>query len=288
MLGYRTRACPTRRPTRTRSASPRADLDEAVGRLVAIIRRTNAAGDRHLRRRPDGLPASRPPPGARHHRCPPSSRPATPTGIPTPGEPWQPLKLYYTAWSRQRIVAMHEKLLELGIESPFDDEWFDAARRRTSRITTKIDIAGYVDVRREALLAHATQIDPNSPFWFGLPPEVVRHRPSVRRLRPRRESRVAGARGRRLGTGRRCTKRTSVDRGHGGRRPAMPKWLTQEWLDERPEAGRRPARAPGRVGPHAVRRHRRSRRRRPLLLGARERQAAREPARRRSTTPSSR
>ena len=29
------------------------------------------------------------------------------------------------------------------------------------------------DIRKEALLAHATQIDPNSPFWFGLPPEVT-------------------------------------------------------------------------------------------------------------------
>jgi hypothetical protein len=23
-------------------------------------------------------------------------------------------------------------------------------------------------------LAHATQVDPTSPFWFGLPPEVMR------------------------------------------------------------------------------------------------------------------
>ena len=28
-------------------------------------------------------------------------------------------------------------------------------------------------MRREALLAHATQVDPESPFWFGLPPEVM-------------------------------------------------------------------------------------------------------------------
>ncbi len=27
-------------------------------------------------------------------------------------------------------------------------------------------------MRGEALRAHATQVDPNSPFWFGLPPEV--------------------------------------------------------------------------------------------------------------------
>ncbi|MBV8957229.1 MAG: mycothiol conjugate amidase Mca, partial [Actinobacteria bacterium] len=30
------------------------------------------------------------------------------------------------------------------------------------------------DVRRNALLAHATQIDPTSPFWFGLPPDIAR------------------------------------------------------------------------------------------------------------------
>jgi len=27
-------------------------------------------------------------------------------------------------------------------------------------------------VRRKALLAHATQVEPESPFWFGLPDEV--------------------------------------------------------------------------------------------------------------------
>jgi mycothiol S-conjugate amidase len=27
---------------------------------------------------------------------------------------------------------------------------------------------------QEALRAHATQVDPHSPYWFGLPPEVAR------------------------------------------------------------------------------------------------------------------
>ena len=31
---------------------------------------------------------------------------------------------------------------------------------------------GFADVRADALRAHATQVDPDSPFWFGLPPEV--------------------------------------------------------------------------------------------------------------------
>ena len=29
-------------------------------------------------------------------------------------------------------------------------------------------------VRKKALLAHETQVDPKSPFWFGLPDEVAR------------------------------------------------------------------------------------------------------------------
>jgi hypothetical protein len=40
--------------------------------------------------------------------------------------------------------------------------------------STAVDISDYADVRRQALLAHATQVDPTSPFWFGLPPEVAR------------------------------------------------------------------------------------------------------------------
>ena len=45
---------------------------------------------------------------------------------------------------------------------------------KTEPFTTTIDVAGYTAVRAEALKAHATQVDPNSPFWFGLPPEVMR------------------------------------------------------------------------------------------------------------------
>ena len=41
-------------------------------------------------------------------------------------------------------------------------------------VTTSIDIYGYQDVRRDALIAHRTQVDPNSKFWFGLPPEVAK------------------------------------------------------------------------------------------------------------------
>ncbi len=96
-----------------------------------------------------------------------------PERYPDAGEPWQPLKVYYSAWARARIMAMHEKFVELGIESPFDEKWFERPSQ-DHRITTRIDVAGLEHVRREALMAHATQVDPTSPFWFGLPPEAAR------------------------------------------------------------------------------------------------------------------
>ena len=96
-----------------------------------------------------------------------------PDRYPEAGEPWQPLKLYYTVWSRARVLATHQKFLELGLESPFPKEWTDGERPEP-HITTSIDVSEHADVRPEALLAHATQVDPSSPFWFGLPPEVAR------------------------------------------------------------------------------------------------------------------
>jgi mycothiol S-conjugate amidase len=96
-----------------------------------------------------------------------------PDSHPDAGEPWQPLKLYYTMWSKARVMAMHEKFLELGLESPFGQEWLDRPGQ-DDRITTRVDISEFADVRPRALLAHRTQVDPESPFWFGLPPEEAR------------------------------------------------------------------------------------------------------------------
>ncbi|HEY5246109.1 MAG TPA: hypothetical protein VIJ60_10615, partial [Acidimicrobiales bacterium] len=96
-----------------------------------------------------------------------------PSRYPDAGPPWAPSKLYYTVWPRRRMLAMHEKFLELGLESPFDDQWL-ARMQRTEPQTTSIDLTGFADVRADALRAHATQVDPTSPFWFGLPPEVLR------------------------------------------------------------------------------------------------------------------
>ncbi|MGQ0840823.1 mycothiol conjugate amidase Mca [Actinokineospora sp.] len=96
---------------------------------------------------------------------------------PEAGEPWSPLKLYYThGFSRARLVAMHEALLAAELESPYG-EWLENWKPErgdiSERVTTRIECADYFKVRDAALLAHATQIDPESR-WFAVPMEIQR------------------------------------------------------------------------------------------------------------------
>ncbi len=97
-----------------------------------------------------------------------------PGKYPDAGEPWQPSRLYYVFFSGQRIIELHQKFLEAGKESPFGEEWI---KRASSWVENdhiiRVDVTGYTHIRREALLAHTTQIDPESPFWFGLPDDVI-------------------------------------------------------------------------------------------------------------------
>jgi mycothiol S-conjugate amidase len=117
-----------------------------------------------------------------HIRCHEISVPAfeaagDPDLYPEAGEPWTPLKLYYThGFSRARMVAMHEALLARGIESPYSEwleKWTEERGDIAHRVTTKIECAEYFEVRDAALIAHATQIDPKSR-WFAVPLDVQR------------------------------------------------------------------------------------------------------------------
>jgi mycothiol S-conjugate amidase len=104
---------------------------------------------------------------------------ADPDRYPGTGEPWQPLKLYYDrGFSRAKIMAFHEAMLAEGRESPFADwlkEWDkdDAEPRPEPVVTTRVDCAQWFPVRDRALLAHATQIDPQG-WFFTIPMEMQR------------------------------------------------------------------------------------------------------------------
>ncbi len=93
-----------------------------------------------------------------------------PARHPGPEQPWTPLKLYYHVWARGRIQAFHEHLLSLGVESHFG-EWLERRDTDTDRpITAQVECSSYFPLRDRALLAHATQIDPDG-FWFAVPRE---------------------------------------------------------------------------------------------------------------------
>ncbi len=101
-------------------------------------------------------------------------RPATPTPSPRRASPGSRRSSTTRCGRGPASCETHEKFLELGLESPFGEDWFKRPSQE-ERITT-VDRArrASADVRSDALLAHATQVDPTSPFWFGLPREVMR------------------------------------------------------------------------------------------------------------------
>ncbi len=97
-----------------------------------------------------------------------------PDAYPEAGEPWHPLKLYYHhSFHWERTKALHDEMVRRGLESPYAErlkEW-KADPAHAARVTTRVPCSDYFPVRDKALLAHATQIDPEGP-WFACPLEV--------------------------------------------------------------------------------------------------------------------
>jgi mycothiol S-conjugate amidase len=171
LLGYRDSGMPDSEANANPEAFANVDFDEAVGRIVAIIRSTRPQVILTYGDEQGGYPH---PDHLRVHDVtqPAVERAADPAWYPEAGEPWQVAKVYYSVWSKRRIELTHAKFLELDLESPYSSEWFERPWQ-DHRITTMIDIEGFAEVRFDALLAHETQIDPASPFWFGLPRDVA-------------------------------------------------------------------------------------------------------------------
>ena len=170
-LGYRDSGMPGMPENEHPGCYANAPFEESVGRLVAIIRRERPqvvltypdiqdgyAHPDHLRVHDDTIAAVR--------------IAADANQMSWAGPAWDVPKLYYSMWTRARAQATHDKLLELGLESPFDSSWFNRPWQ-DFRVTTRVDVATVYDRKKAALLAHATQIDPASPFWFALPDDVA-------------------------------------------------------------------------------------------------------------------
>jgi N-acetyl-1-D-myo-inositol-2-amino-2-deoxy-alpha-D-glucopyranoside deacetylase len=173
-----------------------ADVDEAVGRLVWLIRRyrpdvvttyNSFGGYGH----PDHIRTHDVAVGAFERAGDPSAYPgqlAPEHGGTGPAEtdgglaPWAPAKLYEQAMSRSLRMAMNEALAEMGRRSfwmPPEDatpeqlaefnEWLEKLLVPDESITTRVDVGPHVETKWNAIREHVTQISPDSPFMlFGL------------------------------------------------------------------------------------------------------------------------
>lgn len=166
MLGYRDSGMAGSESNSHPECFAAADLDEATARLVAIIRAERPHVIVTYNDDQTGYPH---PDHLRVHEISVLAfeRAGDPRWYPDAGEPWEPVKMYYTLWSAERIRAVHEAVLAKHGESPFDENWLSRPSQ-DHRITTRLEVGAHLSARSEALRAHATQIDPSSRWWFGL------------------------------------------------------------------------------------------------------------------------
>ncbi len=173
LLGYHDSGMPDTETNKRPDNFANAPMDEAVGKLVQIIREEKPQviityrDDRNFYPHPDHIKVH-------DISVPAFDLAGDPEAYPDAGEPWQPLKMYYVSWSIARVKALHAIYLERGEESPYTS-WFERGfdTDRVDEFTTLIDISDFMQQRRDALLAHRTQVDPEG-HWFKLPDDVVR------------------------------------------------------------------------------------------------------------------
>ncbi len=150
------------------------DVESATGRLVALIREFRP----HVITTYDENGGYPHPDHIMTHKISVAAYEAAgdPERFPEAGEPWTPLKLYYNqGFNKARTLALHEALLARGLESPYGDwikRWEEYDRPERD-LTTHVPCAEFFEIRDKALLAHATQIDPDGG-WFRVPMDLQR------------------------------------------------------------------------------------------------------------------
>lgn len=88
--------------------------------------------------------------------------------------PWQPQKLYYTAYPRSYILTRYAILRSMGEPTPLDRPDFDPNKVGTpdELITTQVDIRPYLARKVDALRCHRSQVSPDW-WYFRLPSDQL-------------------------------------------------------------------------------------------------------------------
>ena len=174
LLGYRDSGMPGEPSNERPDSFCNADLDEAAGRLVRIMRElqpqvvitdNEQGGYGH----PDHVMC---------HRVTVRAFAAAgdATAYPDAGPAWAPARLYAIVSVRDRWTKIAKMMREAG----FDDSFL--ARRRRHRgqrgltkkdATVALDVSPYVEIQREALACYRTQIARDS-WWLAMPLHIRR------------------------------------------------------------------------------------------------------------------
>ncbi|WIB16251.1 mycothiol conjugate amidase Mca [Curtobacterium sp. MCPF17_050] len=95
---------------------------------------------------------------------------ADPEKYPEAGPAWSVSKLYYErTMNPRRFSAFHETLRERDPENPLLEqlgEWVQRFADRPDLATSHVDVHEYFEARDAALRAHASQVPPDSPFFY--------------------------------------------------------------------------------------------------------------------------
>lgn len=102
---------------------------------------------------------------------------ADPTQYPDAGEPWQVDKLYYDRiFNLERVDALFLALTVAEPDSPLLEPLGEARDRMKdypALATTHVPVGDFLEVRDAALRAHASQVAPDSSFFFW-PNDLIR------------------------------------------------------------------------------------------------------------------
>jgi mycothiol S-conjugate amidase len=169
-LGYRDSGMPDSEANRRLDAFTNADEESALALMVAIIRQEQPQvilgyDDHEYYPHPDHLRV--------HDLAVKAFWAAGDQELfPDAGPAWAPARLFAPVFSRRRLETLHEAMLARDLESPLG-RWLERIPKgEDSHVDVRVPIDSTLSRARDALRAHATQVDPDG-FWFQIPEEVV-------------------------------------------------------------------------------------------------------------------